>query len=686
MSVELLAPAGGSDSITAAVRCGADAVYVGLSDFSARQSAKNFTADELSEAVKYCHLHGVKLYAAMNTLVFDSQSENLAGMAELAANSSVDAFIVQDLGAAAIIRQVIPEAVLHASTQMTVHTPYGAEVAKRLGFKRVVLSRELSKEQIAEICRVGLQTEVFVHGALCMSVSGQCLMSAMIGSRSANRGRCAQACRLPCSDKPNDEYYALSLKDLSLIHHVDELREIGVSSLKIEGRMKRPEYVAAAVEAFRHALDGEEFDTSQLEAVFSRSGFTDGYFTGRTGAGMFGFRTRKDVASSADVLPDIAASYRFERSRYKVDFEAVLSANEPSGLNASVTLEDGTLIQASAEGIPPQRAVNRPTTHEQLLTQFSKLGGTAFSLGSVKSELDDNIMLPAAAINELRRNAVAALEERIIALNTPVYTKKPLQPLVRRPYRFAGEQKLRAYIFTSDVPENLFELADEVIIPLKSAESFRQRFPDMINKIILASQRFVSDEKKLTQRLTELHGMGFSRIYCSNLSHIEAARRCGCSIHGGLGLNCTNSRAVNVLTALGADDIEVSPEMKLTQISRLNSAVPLGLAVYGRLPLMLVKNCPLKAKSGCKSCRHILYDRKNKAMPVYCNEGCAEIYNADVLYMADKAMEYAFASFAVLYFHEESPAEIADILTRYRSRDRYLPEEFTRGLYYRGIE
>ena len=686
MSVELLAPAGGSDSIAAAVRSGADAVYVGLKDFSARQSAKNFTAEELSEAVGYCHLHGVKLYAAMNTLLFDTQLDGFAKTAELAADMGVDAFIVQDLGGAAIIRQLIPDAPLHASTQMTIHTPYGAELAKRMGFRRVVLSRELSKERIAEICSVGIETEVFVHGALCMSVSGQCMMSAMIGSRSANRGRCAQACRLPCSDMSGEEYYALSLKDLSLIYHVDELRDIGVTSFKIEGRMKRPEYVAAAVGAFRRAIDGREFDTARLEAVFSRSGFTDGYFTGKTGSDMFGFRTKKDVSSAADVLPSIAAEYRMEKAEYTADFGVVLKEDKQSEITASVKLDNGEVITVSALGEPPQRALNRPATAEQIQAQLSKLGGTVFRLGNVTADIDDGVMLPASAINELRRSAVAALGERITAAHTPQYTKKELHSIPTNPERHRGGPKLRAFVYNTDLPENIFELADEVIIPLKSAEHFMKRFPDMLDRIILATPRFTLDEAMLSKKLSVLREAGFSRLYCGNISHIETADRYGFSVHAGFGLNCTNSRAAEELVSLGACDIEASPEMKLTQISHLSSSAPIGLVVYGRLPLMLVRNCPLKAKTGCKGCRHLLYDRKNKAMPVLCSDGCAEIFNADILYMSDKAAEYDFADFAVLYFHEETPDEISDILGDFRGRGKTLPSGFTRGLYYRGVE
>ncbi|HHX56840.1 MAG TPA: U32 family peptidase, partial [Clostridiales bacterium] len=307
-SPEILAPCGSLESIYAAIRCGANAVYLGGKEFSARQNAANFDVDELKTAVDYCHLFGAKVYLTVNTVLFDSELNDFQKYIIDSAMIGVDAFIVQDLGVCELIKKVVPNIPLHASTQMTVHTPNGALIAKEMGFSRVVVARELNKNQIAEICKTGIEVEVFVHGALCVSVSGQCYMSAIIGSRSANRGLCAQACRLPFTSNNDGKACALSLKDLSLVENLKELQEIGVSSFKIEGRMKRPEYVAAAVSACVKAVKNEKVDTHELRSVFSRSGFTDGYYSDNHN-NMFGIRQKDDVVSAFDVLPNLKKLY-----------------------------------------------------------------------------------------------------------------------------------------------------------------------------------------------------------------------------------------------------------------------------------------------------------------------------------------------------------------------------------------
>ena len=291
--VEILAPAGGMESLVAAVRCGANAVYLGTKEINARRGASNFDYDELEKAVEYCHTRNVKVYLALNILVTDSEMKAAYDTVKTALTLGVDAFIVQDLGLAKMIRKHFPTAVLHASTQCSVNTPDGFKKLEELGFKRAVIPREMSIDEIKEIREnTSLELEAFVHGALCMCVSGQCYLSSMLGSRSGNRGLCAQPCRLAFS-ADGSKTCDLSLKDLSLIRHIDELSKSGVMSLKIEGRMKRPEYVAASVTACKKALNNEydnNFEAT-LKSVFSRTGFTDGYFTGKH-YDMFGTRQK----------------------------------------------------------------------------------------------------------------------------------------------------------------------------------------------------------------------------------------------------------------------------------------------------------------------------------------------------------------------------------------------------------
>ncbi|MGN0630127.1 MAG: U32 family peptidase, partial [Ruminococcus sp.] len=414
---EILAPAGSPEALTAAVRCGADAVYIGGKNFSARQSAANFSTDEMRETARLCHLHGVKLYLTVNTVLLDEELEDFTEYIKAAAEAGIDACIVQDMGAADIIHRTIPDMPLHGSTQMTIHTAEGALWTKEHGFCRVVAARELSREEIKPILETGVEVEQFVHGALCMSVSGQCYLSALIGSRSANRGRCAQACRLPFSACGNNGVCALSLKDLSLAEHMDKLMADGVHSLKIEGRMKRPEYVAAAVTALRQARNGEKPDMESLRAVFSRSGFTDGYYTGKR-QGLFGVREKDDVTAAAAVLPKLRELYRKERVSAKLSLSARLFGEEPFMLKGT----DDSGNSVTVYGEIPVPAKNRPSDEEQLKKQLSKLGDTIYTFGHFSAECDGVSMLPASSVNALRRELTAKLDSIRIQKNTPEYS------------------------------------------------------------------------------------------------------------------------------------------------------------------------------------------------------------------------------------------------------------------------
>ena len=284
---ELLAPCGNSKTLKAAVQAGADAVYLGAGKFSARAFAGNFDGSELNSAIKYASGANVKVYLAINTLMTDRELNEAVSIADLAYHAGASAFIVQDLGLARMIKERYDGAVLHASTQMTARTLKDVNVLENLGFKRVVMARELSREQIREIAaNTAVELEIFVHGALCSSYSGQCLMSSFIGGRSANRGKCAQPCRLPYKSA-NKSGVLLSLKDLCLIDYIGELADMGIASLKIEGRMKGEDYVRAVVGAYRAVLDGKPLDPKQkakMLNVFNRGGYTDGYYTGNKSA------------------------------------------------------------------------------------------------------------------------------------------------------------------------------------------------------------------------------------------------------------------------------------------------------------------------------------------------------------------------------------------------------------------
>ncbi len=400
--LEILAPAGNTDMIYPAVRLGANAVYLGAKSFSARASAENFERDELKSAVEYCHARGVKVYLACNTLLHDDELNKALSVVEYACSLPADALIVQDLGLAELIRQAAPKMRIHASTQMSVHTPNGVEMLCKMGFKRAVLSRELSEKELAEIAKNSpIELEVFVHGALCMSVSGQCYFSAMLGSRSGNRGACAQTCRLPFGVSGGTGY-DLSLKDNSIINHLRELEEMGIASAKIEGRMKRPEYCAAAVAACRQSLDKGRVDpelTEKLGAVFSRSGFTDGYYTGRLGRDMFGIRSKSDVVSATNrVFSSIHEMYKNEKPLVPV--KCMLKAERGKGVALTVRDRDGNT--SSAVGAVPENAVNTPLTEERCRAYIGKTGGTPFYIEGFECSIDDGLSVSASELNRLR--------------------------------------------------------------------------------------------------------------------------------------------------------------------------------------------------------------------------------------------------------------------------------------------
>lgn len=678
-NIEILAPAGSMESIYAAVRCGADAVYVGGSRFSARANATNFTDDELSEAVDYCHLHNVRVYQAINTLFFDNELEEVLKTAKRSAEIGVDAFIIQDIGAAMMIKQAIPDMKLNCSTQMTVHTKEGALLAKEMGYSRVVVSRELSVPQIKDICTAGIEVETFIHGALCMSVSGQCYMSAMIGSRSADRGLCAQACRLPFSAVKGRERYDLSLKDLSGLEHINELRNAGVCSLKIEGRMKRAEYVAAAVTACRSAADGKTPDMETLRAVFSRSGFTDGYLTGKLGADMFGTRQKEDVVSADAVFPQLRELYRKETKAVRADFYAEIKEGRPAKLEI---ITDG--IRAAVTGDVPQKAMNRPTDKESLEKQLSKLGDTPYELGSVTADIDEGLILPASQLNALRRTAVGEADKLRLVAKRKKHTFGEAEINITKKHGHT-KKTLRAEIMTAEQLDGITEDIELIIMPLDEVLKNTDKCRPFSDRLILSLPRFTADEEKLCQKLETAKSAGFKRILCTNFAHIRIGRKTKLEMHGGFGLNVTNSLTARELAKLGLADFTASFEMKLGQINALASDIPYGIIAYGRLPLMLTRNCPVKqAVGGCKNCTGGLTDRTGRFFPVRCDGTASEVLNSEVLVMSDR-LDEAEVSFVQLNFNDETPEKIKHIISAYKNYRKLDEEKMTRGLYYRGI-
>ncbi|MEE1393096.1 MAG: U32 family peptidase [Negativibacillus sp.] len=685
--IELLAPAGNLESLLAAVHSGADAVYFGYGELNARRNAKNFDEQSLGEASRICKERGVKMHMTVNTMVYDREYDQVLKTLEIACRYGIDALIVQDLGVAALVREAAPEMPMHASTQLTVHNVSGAWQAKELGFSRVVLAREMSREEIAAItAQVPIETEVFVHGALCMCVSGQCYMSSVIGERSGNRGLCAQPCRLPFSSgRRGDSGYALSLKDLSLADRVQELARMGVSSFKIEGRMKRPEYVAAAVSQFRQALLGAQADMDLMAAVFSRSGFTQGYFDGRLGLDMFGTRQKEDVLAGQKVLKSLSDLASKDVPRVGVDFSFSMQQDQPVVLTAN----DREGHTVSAQGEVPQTALKAPTNEELVRRSLEKTGGTFYYLNSLETELGEGLICPASQLNALRRQALEQLTEQrgqIVPIGFESVARQS-----KRGRSSAAVPALRAQIRQiSQLTDSLAASCEQMILPLDEVLRHAAELDkSLLPKIAVSLPRVVfgDDAAQLTERLNECRRMGIEHLSVGNLGGVYLGRQLGFTLHGEFGLNIANEGCLQEYEKLGLADCLLSFELSLSRAKAVGGLLPRGLLIYGRLPLMVTRNCPIRL-SGCRDCKGFgtLTDRKKEVFEVRCSgRKYSEIFNSRPVYLADRMEELSGFDYGLLYFTSEGPKQVDRILREYTILHEPM-EQITRGLYYRNVK
>ncbi len=691
-NIEVLAPAGSPEALTAAVRCGAAAVYLGVEAFNARASAHNFSVKDLPAVTGYCHARGTAVHLALNTLLRSDELPAALDIAKAAGKAGVDALIIQDLGLARLLRQVMPAMPLHASTQLSCHSPAGVRQLKELGFSRVVLSREMSREEIAACTGLGVELEVFVHGALCMSVSGQCYFSAMLGGRSGNRGQCAQTCRLPFAPVGNvlrpasAVEAALSLRDQCLVEHIAELIKMGISSVKIEGRMKRPEYVAAATTVYTAAARGEAVSPAQLDnlkRVFSRTGFTDGYYTARRGSDMFGVRRKEDVTAAAGILKELAHAFDRELPRREVSLHFQTT---PQGSTLTATADDGTSITVDGPGAQP--AEHRPLDVERARQQLSKAGGTPFHVAEIHVKIAPGTTLPAAQLNAMRREALEKLLERLEQITPIPYDADNLPP--RLPGTPSAKSATRRYVRLSSAEQWSSAIqADMIFLPLDTAA-------DAITTIIATGQAVGVDiprgmfgqEDKIRGQLAKAAEIGVSTALCGNIGALPLAKQAGLSPFGGFGLNLFNREAISLYAEQGLAAATLSMELTFSQMTELLPApLPVGLMIYGRQPLMLTRNCPRQCAGGkCGKCKgHGLVDRTGTAFPVQCAGGCTEVLNSVPLYWGDKLREVPPVDFHLFHFTNETPEQVAAVLTAYQRGDA-PPAAITRGLYRRGVE
>lgn len=648
---ELLCPAGSVAAFDAAIEGGADAIYIGGLAFNARINAKNFTEDEMRSAINRAHSYGVKVYIAANTLIYDRELEEYLTAAKKAYLAGADALIVADLGAATLLRKHIPDLELHASTQLSGHNLSAAKRLSEAGFSRMVLAREMCREDIKSFCQHSpIESEVFVHGALCVCHSGQCLFSSLVGGRSGNRGECAQPCRLPFGSQGKKESYPLSLKDLCLAAYVPELSEMGVNSFKIEGRMKSPEYVRDVTAIWRRLLDENRGATHdelyELARIFSRDGFTDGYYRKKIDSSMLGVRSEKDKQISRELIP-------FEGLKRKIPLDFKITVKR--GLPVSLTvLQRGVTVTSD----PPEEAISSPCDRSTLLSSLSRLGGTAYELRELVADIDSGVMVPVSKLNALRREAIMKIssenigrtvEDRPITRVTPKKKRTPLKTAV--------------FYDPSALTEKAKDFFDIIYLPL-------DRYNGETKGVLLPPVIYDSEAERLKMLLNLSVEKGAKHALISNLGHIDLASEAGLCLHGDFRLNASNNPSAAVFEELGFEDIILSPELTLARIRDIGGRT--SAIVYGRIPLMVTEKCVGKELGDCGSCKNgklKLTDRRRVSFPVLREwEHRSLIVNSIPTFMADKENDLKRAGISMRHFifTVESPAEVDKIIELYK--------------------
>ncbi len=693
--IELLAPAGSMEALRAAVQNGANAVYLGCGSFNARQSAKNFTIQTLSEAVKYCHVRGVQVHLTLNTLVADREMDDCCELIRQAATAGVDAFIVQDLGVVELCKQIAPMVPIHGSTQMTVHSLSGVLLCAAIGCTRVVLSRELSREEIRYICENSpIEIEVFAHGALCMCYSGQCYLSAAIGGRSGNRGRCAQPCRLPFGFGRSEQKYPLSLKDNCLVHYVRDLEAMGVASLKLEGRMKKPEYVATVTRVYRQALDEGNVTRSMEKALhdaFNRQGFTDGYYAGNIGPRMFGIRDDKteDAAWAKAARESYEAA---ENGLVPVKFRAVITERR---CELAVQDPDGNICKTTGE--LPQMARTRPLLAEDLAARLAKTGGTPFRCADVVCRIEPGYTLSAAAINAMRRDVLTQLMAVRARRESPELGR-PRK--VREVFGRREEPGLTVQITTREqITGRLLNMGLQLLyVPLHLVTEDPDYFRWLVREgvpVAVVLPRIVHDGEleNLKTDLRIARGAGIREALVGNLGLLIPVRECGLEIRGDFGLNIFNSRAMEVCRRLELTSAMLSFEMTLPQIRDVSKCIDTEMLIYGRMPLMVTENCIMRNRTGscvCQQGPQKLVDRTGAEFPIIKDgRSCRSVLlNGKKLSLLDRREDLSRLGLwgLRLYFTTENTREVDRVLRDFMNCAPFEPGSCTRGLYLRGLD
>lgn len=693
--IELLSPAGSPEAVIAAVQNGADAIYMGLGNFNARRGAKNFTDEEFERSMRYCRIRGCKVYVTLNTLVNDREIAQAVESARLASQLGADGIIIQDLGLAYAIRQALPDIPLHASTQMSIHNLAGVEAAAEMGMTRAVLARELSLEQIKFITQhASIETEVFVHGALCFCQSGQCYMSALIGRRSGNRGMCAQPCRMQYSLGGRMDDYPMSLKDNCLVDRLRELEDAGVACLKIEGRMKRPEYTAIVTKIYSKALkehrqpSDEEMET--LEKAFSRQGFTQGYFNGDK-KDMFGRREEPDKDTEKLFTLARKGYSEGELRRVPVHFYTVAEKGMP--VKAIAFDDDGN--RAAAMGGVPEKARGQGLTATYITEQMFKTGGTPYNCVENRAQADPGLYLPASEINDLRRRLVSELSEQRAKPPIRRVGKLPEKPKGKLP---TGDPAMIFQVLTEEQlsPELAALKPQYLYVPLTLMTEkldLLRPFAEQGTIPVAVLPRVIADNEAAAvyDMLSRMFDQGVNEALVGNLGHAMLAKKAGMKLRGDFGLNTFNALSMEVIRQAGFISATASFELRLSQIRDMIKPLDTELIIYGRIPLMVSDQCIIRHSAGRCNCQTPgqMADRMGSVFPVVKEFGCRNvIYNAHKLYLADKAEDvYAVGAWGLrMMFTTEGMRECVEVAKGYMGLSDYKPNVLTRGLYYRGVD
>lgn len=689
--IELLAPAGNFACLAAAVQSGADAVYFSGKEFGARSYAQNFTNDEIKSAIEYCRLRGVKTHIAVNTAYTDVEIQRVLEFVEFLYKEGADALIVSDAGLISEIKRNFPDFSVHASTQMTIHSLDGVRFAENLGADRIVLSRELSFDEIEYISsHCSAEIEIFVHGALCMSYSGQCLLSSMIGGRSGNRGSCAQPCRLPFCILPHEKKFILSLKDLSLVNHIKKIKNLKVASLKIEGRMKGPQYVAAVVSIYRKYLDGDTLvsksDQEILESVFYRGGFTDGYFTGKKGREMFTFDKPDNpyLKQSKTILSDFDKDFLNIEQR-KIDLFLYFSA--AVGKKAKVIVKNENTEVVYEYEKPCSLAENKAADEEYVKAQLLKTGGTPFNISECKINIGENVFLSKAELNEIRRNAIKLFEEKLINI------KKRTFDSVLQPNDDFTEENVFSDGYTAYVSTLLQLKALEkydflrIYVPFELCNDIFLLNDDIKKRIVLSLPEIIFDSelRNIERIILTAKENGICTLLINNPAQLKYSKDFKLILSHRF--NIWNSRSLKTYKEkYNIEAAQLSPELSFKTINKMNKPIETEFIAYGHIPVMLTENCIIKNAGVCPCGSDFLYvtDRKGMKFPVRkSGNSCRSIlYNSLPVYLADKKPQMSKTGcIKNLYFTCETPEDVKSICDAYLESGNYIPHDFTRGHY-----